>query len=601
MSLWSPKLLWTGFLVLGLSACTPLDSQQDNPTGTITRSIKCGPLTAVGCCNQTVRIYCVNGNVTMADCTGSPKCGWSSSQGKYTCGTSGGSDPSGKNPFSCEKLHADGGPPPPVDQGQPPAGCFKLTGTGCCHNDTSLDYCENGLIKVNNCAGNLKCGWNSSQSKYTCGTSGGSSPDPKLPKACSAYLPDGGPPPLPDLALTDTWPHPDKQPPSADMPPPPADAPQPPVDAPQPSLDAPPPPADMGPPGDGPGCGGIPPQGCCRDANSVDFCENNQFKTEDCIGNPKCGWNATKGRYSCGVASGAADPSGKYPKSCQKYMPDGGPPSGDGQPADMPPPPPPGCFQLTEKGCCQPDGTLDVCENNKIKTVNCSGNPKCGWNSSLQKYSCGTTGGASPDPKLPVSCNSYMPDGGPSIPDMPPPPADMPPPPADMPKPPQDMPPPPADMPRPPADMPRPPADMPRPPADMPKPPPDMPQPPTDTAKTDQPKPPDAKTDGKKEGDIKVLDKGKQEGGSDEAGSNKEGGAREGGAREGGVKEGGAREGGAREGGVKEGGAKEAGGGSGDGEDDGGCNCSTAGAAQPPWRVMLLGLLGLLLIRRRRR
>ena len=68
----------------------------------------CGGVSYEGCCDGATLKYCDSGKLETLDCTSSPKCGWDSMVKYYDCGTSGGSDPSGKNPKAC-KASADGG------------------------------------------------------------------------------------------------------------------------------------------------------------------------------------------------------------------------------------------------------------------------------------------------------------------------------------------------------------------------------------------------------------------------------------------------------------------------------------------------------------
>ena len=210
------------------------------------------------------------------DCKNKPSCGWSASQKKYTCGTGGGIDPSGTYPMSCSAYQpdvglpppiGDGSPPPPIGDGSPPppgdggpvGNCYKLTVVGCCRGD-KLDYCKSGQMTTTDCKGKPKCGWNASQKKYACGTSGGSDPGGKFPKSCMSYLPDiGVPPPVGDSSTP---------PPGDGKPPPPGDStPPPPGDSkpPPPGDSKPPPPTDgkLPPPTDGklppPTDGKLPP------------------------------------------------------------------------------------------------------------------------------------------------------------------------------------------------------------------------------------------------------------------------------------------------------------------------------------------------------
>ncbi len=517
----------------------------------------CGTLPTKGCCRGSVLDWCDNGNMRSTDCKNKPSCGWNASQGKYACGTSGGSDPSGTHQKTCGGGPTDGGPPPPPPEGgvPPPDGggggtCGKIPPQGCCNNKM-LDYCDNGNIRTTDCKNKPSCGWNKAQKKYGCGTSGGADPAGKFPKSCTSYLPDSGAP------IGDGPP-----PPVGDGPPPPpvGDGPKPPVgDGPPPPVGdgpLPPPVGDGSPPpvGDGPpppGDGGVVSNcykltavGCCR-GDQLDYCKNGQMTTASCSGKPKCGWNNAQKKYGCGT-SGGSDPGGKFPKSCTAYLPDIGtpppvgdgavppgdgqtpPPVGDGSPppptgdgptppplgdASPPPPvgdgpPPPGdggvvsnCYKLTVVGCCRGD-QLDYCKSGQMTTTSCTGKPKCGWNMSQKKYGCGTSGGSDPAGKFPKSCTAYLPDIGtpppvgdgapPPVGDGPPPPVGdgSPPPVGDGPPPPvgDGLPPPVSDGPKPPTDGPKPPTDG-KPKDDAKKPPSDGPGPSDDASKQDKGKP----------------------------------------------------------------------------------------------------------------
>lgn len=60
----------------------------------------CGSIGFQGCCSGTVLKYCESGKLQTLSCSSNPYCGWTS-LGYYDCGTSGGSDPSGKYPKLC--------------------------------------------------------------------------------------------------------------------------------------------------------------------------------------------------------------------------------------------------------------------------------------------------------------------------------------------------------------------------------------------------------------------------------------------------------------------------------------------------------------------
>jgi len=367
-----------------LVACTPLDDELygsraqainwDGGTKVIINGshATCIPGGQWGCCDGDTVIFCKGGKVYQASCASKPKCGWSASQNHYACGTNGAKDPGGK-PKSCMPV-SDGGPPPlPDGMGGP--SCGKVTSQGCC-DGFILHRCDNKVSIIQDCSSkSLQCGWDSIKSRYACGPTPGKDPSGKYPISCKGMLPDGGTGPGSDAG--------------------------------------PPPPVGDG--GGGPGpqkCGKLPPEGCCG-GNMLDYCQNGSKKTLDCTSNPKCGWDATKKKYACGT-SGAQDPGGKFPISCKGYMTggDGGgvkPP--DGTIMNEGGGPPQGCQGLPPQGCCG-GNMLDYCQNNSKMSKDCSGNPKCGWDATKKKYACGTAGSKDPSGKYPISCKSYMPDGG---------------------------------------------------------------------------------------------------------------------------------------------------------------------------------------------
>ena len=394
------------------------------PNPTLDGPPGCGTLPAVGCCTGTMVEWCDKGSWKVKDCSKSPQCGWNSGSGKYSCGTSGGKDPSGKNPLSCASFLPDGGPPPadglipPPDGVKPPPNC-KLPPAGCC-TGSMVEYCDKGSWKVQDCNKSPQCGWNSSTNKYSCGTSGGKDPSGMNPKSCAQFLPDGGPPPGDGF-----------KPPPKDGPPPPKDGPPPPKKC------------------------KTPPEGCCDSkTNTAIWCDNGAPKVQSCASQPKCGWSATYKRYGCGT-SGKKHPGGVHPMSCAVYLSDGGtppppkdgnpPPPGDGPPPPpgdgipptldgfIPPPgdfkppppgdgkpPPPGCGKLPPQGCCGNE-ILDYCANGIPKSEDCKGKPKCGWDSAKKKYACGTAGHPDPAGKYPMSCVGYLTDGAPPVGDGAPP------------------------------------------------------------------------------------------------------------------------------------------------------------------------------------
>ena len=208
-------------------------------------------------------------------------------------------------------------------------------------------------------------------------------------------------------------------------------------------------------PGQASGCGGVTYEGCC-DGQTLKYCENNQLKTVNCGQQPQCGWNAQNSFYDCGTAGGS-DPSGKNPKACpgactpscagkqcggdgcggscgtcaagqtcdasgkciagctpnctgKKCGSDGCGgscgtcPSGQscnasGQCVQAQDP----CSGVTYEGCCQSQ-TLKWCEGGALQTLDCAGNPSCGWDAGNGFYNCGTAGGSDPSGANPKTC-----------------------------------------------------------------------------------------------------------------------------------------------------------------------------------------------------
>lgn len=62
-----------------------------------------------------------------------------------------------------------------------------------------------------------------------------------------------------------------------------------------------------------------------------------------------------------------------------------------------------GCDGVTYEGCC--DGAqLKYCENDQLKTMDCSSKPNCGWDAEKGFYNCGTSGAADPSGANPLAC-----------------------------------------------------------------------------------------------------------------------------------------------------------------------------------------------------
>jgi agmatine deiminase len=170
-------------------------------------------------------------------------------------------------------------------------------------------------------------------------------------------------------------------------------------------------------------CGSVTALGCC-DGQVLKYCNNKgQLSQQDCAAFPACGWNPSQGYYECGT-TGAADPSGTYPKSCTAptadagVTPDNGAPGVDaGTPADSAVPGfdsgATGCGGVTFEGCCDGD-SLRFCENNKLEVYACTPG-SCGWNPAGGFYDCDTTGGADPSGAYPKACAAPVDAGTPKL------------------------------------------------------------------------------------------------------------------------------------------------------------------------------------------
>ena len=71
----------------------------------------------------------------------------------------------------------------PADCGTNPEECGQVVYTGCCDGN-KVTWCENGVLKTQDCTGSPSCGWNEAAGIYDCNTAGAS--DALLPKACDA-------------------------------------------------------------------------------------------------------------------------------------------------------------------------------------------------------------------------------------------------------------------------------------------------------------------------------------------------------------------------------------------------------------------------------
>lgn len=176
-------------------------------SGTATAA-PCGNIGYTGCCEGTIAKYCSSGSLSTKDCktfSSTPKCGWDSTKGFYTCTTSEAVDPNGKYPRECSKL-PDGGIPDPdkgtkydtgtkkdtggttSDGGQ---ACGQITSQGCCDGET-VKYCYKNTLNTKSCTSNPKCGWSTTSKFYTCGTTGLADPAGTYPIKCPTGSSDLG-------------------------------------------------------------------------------------------------------------------------------------------------------------------------------------------------------------------------------------------------------------------------------------------------------------------------------------------------------------------------------------------------------------------------
>ena len=364
----------TAGVLLILGACSPLDDADLFGSKTLNvnfdggvvvyengKKVSCLATDKYGGCEKGTLEFCKNGYLYEASCASKPKCGWSAALNHYACGTAGGYQP------------IDGGGSAHDSYVQ---SCGKLPTQGCCDGGM-LKFCKSSQQSFDDCTAKGKqCGWDGA--KYACGTNTKSDPSKKYPRDCSNYITKQDAAPV------------------------------------------------VGDGGTGPGpqkCGKLPPEGCCG-GNMLDFCQSGKKQSQDCAGNPKCGWDAAKKKYGCGT-SGGKDPAGKFPINCKAYLsssdggstgPDSSNPSGDGGG------PGPGCGKLPAQGCCG-GNQLDYCAGGAKLNKDCTGSPKCGWDPTKKKYACGTSGGKDPSGQYPKDCKSYLQagDGGPGDGPGPPP------------------------------------------------------------------------------------------------------------------------------------------------------------------------------------
>jgi hypothetical protein len=350
----------------------------------------CNGVTFEGCCQGNSLVWCEDGKLTGGSCDEHPLCGWVGEYGYYDCGTDGTADPAGTYPLSCPpgtcapqcagKDCGDngcGGTCGACAEGMAClAGncavladdCGGITWEGCCAGST-LKYCDAGQLVTADCEQMPSCGWSSDGNFYDCGTTGAADPAGTFVKNCPACTPKCGGKQCGDdgcggscgtcpagktcadgqcVAQGSECLGPNE--PSA---------------------------AD---------CGGINDVGCCESDGKLYYCQQGALYCIDCSANPSCGWSAANSWYDCGTG-GVADPSGANPMACAGQE---------------------GCGGITYEGCCS-GTTLKYCDNGQLMTMDCSGEPLCGWNSQGQYYDCSTGGGSDPSGVNPKNCAGCTP------------------------------------------------------------------------------------------------------------------------------------------------------------------------------------------------
>lgn len=167
-----------------------------------------------------------------------------------------------------------------------PLDCGEVKAQGCC-DDQVLKYCDNGKLRMNDCATNMQCGWEQYANIYSCGTLGGSDPAGTHQKNCDVIT---------DSGVKDASKH-DARVGDGTM-----------------GSDG----TTTSDGGGDTGCGHIPNIGCCE-GQMLKYCVQNHISQIDCSDRLSCGWSAQSEWYDCST-SGQAEPTGKAPRNCASYI-----------------------------------------------------------------------------------------------------------------------------------------------------------------------------------------------------------------------------------------------------------------------------------------
>lgn len=152
-------------------------------------------------------------------------------------------------------------------------------------------------------------------------------------------------------------------------------------------------------------CGTVGYQGCCR-GRTLRYCAAGHLVEKDCSP-AQCGWDPLFRVYACG-ASSASDPAG-LPRKCPAS--DAGLADRPASDAALPAPDSNACGAVSYVGCCAGAQVL-FCAGGALLTLDCSGDPHCGWDPAKSYYTCGTDGQADPSGNHPRACGVLPADGG---------------------------------------------------------------------------------------------------------------------------------------------------------------------------------------------
>ena len=241
----------------------------------------------------------------------------------------------------------------PPEAPESPFSCDTVSFEGCCTGDGTLVWCEDNAIQQVACSATPSCGWSDEDAYYNCNV------DAEVPEPSGA---------LPYLCPGETC---------------------------ATSCEA-------------RECGFACGESCgiCADGSQ---CQEGSCVTCSCDG-LECGENACG--ETCGTCAEGSVCSANLvcePCTCEGLscgLNACGESCGscgeglaclDGSCVDDP------CEGVSFEGCCDGE-TLQYCEDNSLKTLDCSSSPSCGWNAQSGYYDCGGDGAAEPTGAAPILC-----------------------------------------------------------------------------------------------------------------------------------------------------------------------------------------------------